>query len=50
MGSCVWLLQNRVFSYPEEMKNYWSLSVSRAVSQVIVRVHKPTDAYKLAVQ
>ena len=27
--------------YLEEMKNYWSLSVSRTVSQVIMRVHKP---------
>ena len=31
--------------YLEEMKNYYSLSVSRAVSQVIMRVHKPTVAY-----
>ena len=36
--------------YLEEMKNYWSLSVSHAVSQVIMRVLKPTVAYKLAVQ
>ena len=36
--------------YLEEMKNYWSLSVSHAVSQVIMRVHKLTVAYKLAVQ
>ena len=36
--------------YLEEMKNYWSLSVSRAVSQVIMRVHKPTFAYKFALQ
>ena len=36
--------------YLEEMKNYWSLSVSRAVSQVIMQVHKPTVAYKLALQ
>ena len=34
--------------YLEEMKNYYSLSVSRAVSQVIMRVHKLTVAYKLA--
>ena len=27
--------------YLEEMKNYWSLSVSRTVSQVIMQVHKP---------
>ena len=36
--------------YLEETKNYWSLNVSRAVSQVIMRVHKPTVAYKLALQ
>ena len=36
--------------YLEEMKKYLSLSVSRAVSQVIMRVHKPTIAYKLALQ
>ena len=36
--------------YREEMKNYLSLSVSRAVSQVIMRVHEPTVAYKLALQ
>ena len=36
--------------YLEEMKKYLSLSVSRAVSQVIMRVHKPTVAYKLALQ
>ena len=29
------------------MKNYKTLSVSRAVSQLIMRVHKPTVAYKL---
>ena len=34
--------------YLEEMKHYYSLSVSRAVSQVIMRVHKLTVAYKLA--
>ena len=34
----------------EEMKNYYSLSVSRAVSQVIMRLRKPTVKYKLAVQ
>ena len=34
----------------EEMKNYLSLSVSRAVSQVIMQVHKPTVAFKLALQ
>ena len=32
------------------MKNYWSLNVSRAVSQVIMRAHKPKVEYKLAVQ
>ena len=32
------------------MKKYWSLSVSRAVSQVITRVHKPKVEYKLAPQ
>ena len=36
--------------YLEEMKNYYSLSVSRAVSQVIMRLRKPTVKYKLAVQ
>ena len=36
--------------YLEEMKNYYSRSVSRAVSQVIMWVHKLTVAYKLAVQ
>ena len=36
--------------YIEEMKSYWSLSVSRAVSPVIIRVHKPTFAYKFALQ
>ena len=36
--------------YLEEMKNYWSLNVSRAVSQVIMQVHKPKVEYKLALQ
>ena len=27
--------------YLEEMKNYWSLNVSRPVSQIIMRNHKP---------
>ena len=36
--------------YLEEMKNYLSLSVSRAVSQVIMRVSKPAVEYKLALQ
>ena len=29
------------------MTYYWSLRVSRAVSQLIMRVNKPTFAYKL---
>ena len=33
--------------YLEEMKNYYSLSVSRTVSQLIMRVHKPKVEYKL---
>ena len=32
--------------YLEEMKNYYSLSVSRAVSQLIMRVYKPKVDYK----
>ena len=32
------------------MKNYYSLSVSRTVSQLIMRVHKPKVEYKLALQ
>ena len=36
--------------YLEEMKNYRSLSVSSAVSQVIMRVHKLKVEYKLALQ
>ena len=32
------------------MKKYWSLNVSRTVSQVIMRVHKPKVEYKLALQ
>ena len=44
--------------YLEETTNYWSLSAwwayglvnSRAVSQLIMRVNKPTVAYKLAPQ
>ena len=32
------------------MKNYWSPNVSRAVNQVIMRVHKPKVEYKLALQ
>ena len=31
-------------TYLEEMKNYLSLAVSRAVSQLIMRVDKPTFA------
>ena len=38
----VWLLQIRFLRFLSK-----SLSVSRAVSQVIIRVHKPTVAYKL---
>ena len=33
--------------YLEEMKNYYSLSVSRAVSRLIMRVRKPKVEYKL---
>ena len=46
------LLHAEPFSpfYLEEMKNYLSLSISRAVSQVIMRVRKPTVEYKLALQ
>ena len=36
--------------YLEEMKRYLSPSVSRTVSQVIMRVRKPTVAYKLVLQ
>ena len=36
--------------YLEEMKNYYSLSVSRTVNQLIMQVRKPTVAYKLALQ
>ena len=32
------------------MKNYYILSVSRTVSQLIMRVHKPRVEYKLALQ
>ena len=32
------------------MKNYYSLSVSRTVNQLIMRVHKPKVEYKLALQ
>ena len=39
-----------VFSYLEEMKNYYGLSVSRTVNQLIMRVRMPTVAYKLALQ
>ena len=46
-----WLTITKPFSpfYLEEMKNYgnWSLVVSRAVSQLIMRFNKPTFAYKL---
>ena len=33
--------------YLKETTNYWSLSVSRTVSPLIMRVNKPTVAYKL---
>ena len=36
--------------YLEEMKNYWSLNVSRAVSQVIIRIHKTKVEYKSALK
>ena len=36
--------------YLEEMKNYYSLNVSRTVNQLIMRVHKPKVKYKLALQ
>ena len=36
--------------YLEEMKNYWSLNVSRTVNQLIMRVRKPKVEYKLALQ
>ena len=32
------------------MKNYLSLVISRAINQVIMRVHKPKVEYKLALQ
>ena len=32
------------------MKNYYSLSVSRTVSQLIMRVRKPKVEYKLVLQ
>ena len=36
--------------YLEEMKNYPSLSVSLTVSQLIMRVRKPTVEYKLVLR
>ena len=44
-----WLTITKPFppSYLEEMKNYLSLSVSRTISQLIMRVRKSTVAYKL---
>ena len=36
--------------YLEEMKNHYSLNVSRTVNQLIMRVHKPKVEYKLALQ
>ena len=32
------------------MKNFYGLSVSRTVNQLIIRVGMPTVAYKLALQ
>ena len=46
----VWLLQNRfLLSISRKWKAYYylSLSVSRAVSQVIIRVHKPHGSAQL---
>ena len=43
----VWLLQNRFLLLKETTTNYWSLSVSRAISKLIMRLNKPTFAYKL---
>ena len=55
-----WLTITKAFSpfYLEETTNYWNLSAwwayglvnSRAVSQLIMRVNKPTVVYKLAPQ
>ena len=55
-----WLTITKAFSlfYLEETTSYWSLSAwwayglvnSRAVSQLILRVNKPTVVYKLASQ
>ena len=36
--------------YLEKMKNYQSLSVSLTVSQLVIRVRKPTVAYKLVLR
>ena len=36
--------------YLEEMKNYYSLSVSRTVSELIMRVRKSKVEYKLTLQ
>ena len=36
--------------YLEEMKNYYSLTVSRTVSQLIMRDRKPKVEYKLPLQ
>ena len=47
---CLTITQPYSPVYLEEMKNYWSVSVLRAVSQVIMRVRKPTVEYKLALQ
>ena len=44
----VWLLQ-KPFSpfYLKETTNYWGLSVSRTVSQLFMRLNKPTVEYKV---
>ena len=45
------ILQNRYSPfYLKETANYWSLGVLCAVSQLIMRVNKPTFAYKLPPQ
>ena len=52
-SSCklVWLLQNRfLLSISRKRKTIEVLSFSRAVNQLIMRVHKPKVEYKLALQ
>ena len=47
----VWLSRNCCLRFiSRKWKNYWSLNVSRTVSQLIMRVHKPKVEYKLALQ